>query len=292
MMRPNEPLTTDYLSPKQVGLALGVSEASVKRWCDQGKIASFRTAGGHRRVSLANVLSFLRDNDYTLANPEVLGFPAGTGKAHRNESDTLRRLMQTLEAGDLDGFRRLVLSLYVARQGIRTICDEFLARCFEVIGERWEHGELEIYVERRACGLCARALTELLASLPESPESAPLALGATLSGDHYDLALQMGEVCLRESGWQASVLGTNLPADTIAEAVKRHEPAMLWISISHVEDEESLVQSIKRLYEECTAAGARLVIGGRALSSDLRSRLRFHSYGDSMDHLVAIASAG
>ena len=33
------------LSPKQVALALGVSEASLKRWCDKGFLDSTRTAG-------------------------------------------------------------------------------------------------------------------------------------------------------------------------------------------------------------------------------------------------------
>ena len=36
-------------SPKQIGNALGVSEASIKRWVDKGKIDCVKTTGGHRK---------------------------------------------------------------------------------------------------------------------------------------------------------------------------------------------------------------------------------------------------
>ena len=51
------------LSPKQVARALGVSESSLKRWCDKGLIPTERTAGGHRRLPLAGVLDFLVRSD-------------------------------------------------------------------------------------------------------------------------------------------------------------------------------------------------------------------------------------
>jgi len=37
------------LSPRELAEALGVSESSLKRWVDAGKIAASRTEGGHRR---------------------------------------------------------------------------------------------------------------------------------------------------------------------------------------------------------------------------------------------------
>jgi MerR family transcriptional regulator, light-induced transcriptional regulator len=66
----------EHLTPKQVARAIGVSEASLKRWCDKGLIHSVRTAGGHRRLPLADVMSFLRKSGHPLVSPEVLGLPA------------------------------------------------------------------------------------------------------------------------------------------------------------------------------------------------------------------------
>ena len=45
-----------YLSPKTLADALGTSESSVRRWCDAGKMAAIRTAGGHRRIARAEAM--------------------------------------------------------------------------------------------------------------------------------------------------------------------------------------------------------------------------------------------
>ena len=46
------------LSPREVAVALGVSESSVKRWVDLGELAALRTAGGHRRITRAEAVRF------------------------------------------------------------------------------------------------------------------------------------------------------------------------------------------------------------------------------------------
>jgi MerR family transcriptional regulator, light-induced transcriptional regulator len=58
------------LSPKQVARALGVSESSLKRWCDQGLIATVRTAGGHRKMASAEVMRYIREHNLPLVSPE------------------------------------------------------------------------------------------------------------------------------------------------------------------------------------------------------------------------------
>ena len=69
----------EQLTPKQVARAIGVSEASLKRWCDKGLIEMVRTVGGHRRLPLSSVLQFLRSSGHQLVRPEILGLPPTTG---------------------------------------------------------------------------------------------------------------------------------------------------------------------------------------------------------------------
>ena len=69
------------VSPKQLARAIQVSESSIKRWCDQGAISTVRTAGGHRRIDMTDVMRFLRDHRYAIVRPEVLGLPAPDGRA-------------------------------------------------------------------------------------------------------------------------------------------------------------------------------------------------------------------
>ncbi|OYW17913.1 MAG: hypothetical protein B7Z55_11620, partial [Planctomycetales bacterium 12-60-4] len=65
----------ELLTPKQVAVAIGVSESSLKRWCDRGILPTVRTAGGHRRIPTSGVLKFLQQSGHPLVQPEVLGLP-------------------------------------------------------------------------------------------------------------------------------------------------------------------------------------------------------------------------
>lgn len=51
-------MATDY-RPGQVADLLGVSVDTVRRWCDDGTLATSRTAGGHRIVPGSEVVRYL-----------------------------------------------------------------------------------------------------------------------------------------------------------------------------------------------------------------------------------------
>ncbi|MDX1683088.1 MAG: excisionase family DNA-binding protein, partial [Phycisphaeraceae bacterium] len=65
--------TKSTLSPKEMALTIGVSESSVKRWVDEGQIEATRTSGGHRRISVPEAVRFVREEDYPLLRPDLLG---------------------------------------------------------------------------------------------------------------------------------------------------------------------------------------------------------------------------
>jgi excisionase family DNA binding protein len=50
------------LSPRELAAAVGVSESSLKRWADEGRVKVARTAGGHRRIELAEAVRFIRQS--------------------------------------------------------------------------------------------------------------------------------------------------------------------------------------------------------------------------------------
>src|SRR5437773_3543518 len=47
------------LTSHQVGALLQVNPSSVKKWVNEGRIAAFRTPGGHRRIRVADLVEFL-----------------------------------------------------------------------------------------------------------------------------------------------------------------------------------------------------------------------------------------
>lgn len=276
---------------RQVAQALGVSEASLKRWCDKGLIPFVRTPGGHRRLPLNGVFQFVRQQGQTLESPEALGLPP-TLRRNAGSFTAIRERMQTaISGGDEPECRRLALHLYLDGHAVTDICDEILTPVFHQIGEEWEHGEREIYEERRAIEVCMRILHQLQSVLPVPEAGAPLAIGATLSGDPYVLPTTMVELVMRDAGWHAQSYGCGNPADTLASALQTIRPRLIWLSVSVIDDEDGFVREYGKLYTAATKADAAVLLGGRALTPKLRERIQYAAFCDNLKHAVAFARA-
>ncbi|MCC7420601.1 MAG: cobalamin-dependent protein [Planctomycetaceae bacterium] len=278
------------VSPKQVARAVGVSESSLKRWCDQGLIPTVKTAGGHRRMPISGVMQFLRSTGQTLVRPEELGLPSGSGEAKRAIGDAAGDIARALIGGNEAVARRIVTDLYVAGHSATELCDRILAPAFEQVGKEWECGAAEVYQERWACESCERILNELRALIVASEESGPMACGGALEGDYYTVPTRMAELTLREAGWRATSLGSNLPAATLAAAIRTLRPRLFWISVSYIPVLERFQDALKTL-QQTAASRTTLVLGGRALTADVTRDLGEIVVLQGMQPLRAFATA-
>ena len=279
-------------SPKQVAAALQASESSVKRWCDQGVIPTVRTVGGHRKITLDALQRFLRHSERGLPAPEALGlFPArplADEQIPGGEDPDQKQFRAALAQGD-EALCRRILQARISRSESRSEAADFLITdAMHGFGEAWDCRKLDAYQERRGCDISIRLLNELRSELPELPKSAPIALGGTLAGDPYQLPTALIELSLRESGWNAISLGHNLPTESFLKAVEDYRPKLVWLSVSTISDPESFVREEVRLAEGIGDHVA-LLVGGRALTDQLRPRLRYTAHCDSLRNLVDFA---
>lgn len=279
-----------FVSPRQVARAIGVSESSLKRWCDRGLLKTVRTAGGHRRVPVNSVIDFLRQTGQTLVSPEVLGLPATTGKSLNCIERSSLLLAGALSDGDESLCRQIVFDLYLARHTACDIFDKVISAAFHLIGERWRHGEIEIYQERRGCEICLRVLYELRSALPAVSAGAPQAIGATLPGDPYTLPTTMAEITLREAGWQAQCFGNELPVATLCAAIHAIRPRLFWLSVSVIPSTADFVAGFSLLHQAAAANGTAVIVGGRALTDDVRRQVDYCAYCDAFRHVASFAS--
>ncbi|MDB4967524.1 MAG: chemotaxis protein CheY [Myxococcales bacterium] len=59
------------LTSHEVGDLLQVNPSSVKKWVNDGRIAAFRTPGGHRRIRVSDLLDFLNRHAMPIPRPLV-----------------------------------------------------------------------------------------------------------------------------------------------------------------------------------------------------------------------------
>ncbi|MEZ5940360.1 MAG: helix-turn-helix domain-containing protein [Planctomycetaceae bacterium] len=281
----------ELISPKQVAQAIGVSESSLKRWCDRGILPSIKTAGGHRRIPVTAVLAYIRETGQTLAEPELLGLSKATTGETRTLEVKRERLIEALIAGDETVASQTVLNLYLAKYPLSTICDDLLAPVFTEIGERWGCGDVAVYQERRACEICQRLLHELRRALPEPKVEAPFAIGGTLDGDPYTLATAMVELVLRDNGWRACSLGNMLPFQTLRMALCESPAKLFWLSVTSIRDEETFVSEFARISEMAEQRGVAVAVGGKALTDQIRRRMRYSCFCDTFGHLETFAKS-
>lgn len=281
---------TQLLSPKQVARAIDVSESSVKRWCDKGVIATQYTAGGHRRIPPSELVQFLKSTGRQLRRPEVVGWPVRAGQSPRTLDRAAHDFAEALLVGDSDRSRRVVIDLFLADHSVASICDLVMRRAMIEIGDLWSCGDAEVYQERRGCELAARVLHELRGLMKTPPPKAPLAIGGSPSGDHYQLAGLMIELVARECGWNCVVLGANLPFETLAAAIRDYRPRVFWLSCSHLADERAFLEGYAALREQF-GADVAFAVGGRALNESLLGRIAGAAHSQDMRGFAAFLNS-
>lgn len=278
------------LSPKQVARAVGASESSVKRWCDQGLLPSFRTAGGHRRITVDAVMKFTRESERPLLHPEILGIPVAASNGVRGLDEAQRIFLDGLLEGSHAICRQIVHDLYMSNTALSKICDDVMAVSMHAMGDRWGDGTAEIYQERRSCESVTQLLHELHLLISPPRTDAPSALGASICNDPYALPLRMIELVLRESSWNAVSLGGPLPASTVCRAIERHRPRMFCLSASAIEDVPAFLAEFSQI-RACCGDRTALVVGGRGLTGEIRKQMDFSAYCDNLQQLTTCASS-
>ena len=207
----------EFLSPRDAGKALGVGESSVKRWVDDGKLVADRTAGGHRRLAVAELIRFSRAAGVRIARPEVLGLPARGRRRSPAATlgDAADLLHDLLHSGDEPAARSLLLNLFLDTTPVAAIVDGPIAAAMARLGELWKHGEAGIALEHRAVDICVRALNQIQTLLPLPEARALRAVGGGPEGDPYVIPSLAAAAVLAEAGYRTSNLGPNTPFDAL-----------------------------------------------------------------------------
>jgi molybdopterin-binding protein len=83
--------------PGQLADLLGVSTDTVRRWCDEGRLETVRSEGGHRMVDGASLARFVRDQDDAYVPEQLLSQSARnrfSGVVTRVERDKLTAIIE------------------------------------------------------------------------------------------------------------------------------------------------------------------------------------------------------
>jgi excisionase family DNA binding protein len=282
-------MAAQYLSTTDVARVLGVSVTTVKRWVDQGVLPAQRTAGGHRKLLLADVLRLAREQNLPCLDPSQLTGPAASPGAQPRELQ--RPLRQALLDGDEAAARSLLHNAFRSGTPLEVLADTVIAPVFAQLGHDWETGRIEVLHEHRATQICAAALYGLKPLLAPVRAGAPRAVGGAPEDDPYFLPSLLAQLVLSQHGWEAVNLGPDTPLASLRRALVELRPRLLWLSVSHLARPAEFLEEYAALYQQARQAGTAVAVGGRGLPADVRVAMPYTMHGDGLVPLAELARA-
>lgn len=238
-----------------------------------------RTPGGHRRIALKSVRAWQTRCGHEVTE-NIVGRRERIPLLH---CEDFIRLLLNDQRTDIDEAMRRVRR----RMSVAELCDNTLAPSLVKLGWMHQCREIDDYQLNIACQRVRCLLFRLSDTLP-LPLHALRAVGATAVGDPADLASMFAEVTLREIGWDAESLGADLTGVSLGDAARARGAVLIWVCYTHTQPTEVLTEHNQHVNQRL-ADNARLVIGGGALTPQLRRSLKFHFFGDSLTQLSSYA---
>jgi MerR family transcriptional regulator, light-induced transcriptional regulator len=274
----------ESFSPKQVARALGVSEASLKRWCDRGRIESTRSAGGHRRIRLVSVLKFLREQGQAPVRPEILGLPPMLGVGDPARRRMAGSIMEALRRGDAEQVWQIVTSQYLEGRSLVWICDGMIGPAVRGLERRLRDGELAAFEFARVAEISREILHRAHGLLPPAASAARTAVGAC-GGECSVAASEMASLCLHEAGWRVQTLGVQHPL-VLSAAITAWRPRLAWYVLDSQESDAGQVADLKDVASAAAEAGGRVAIDATALRTDFAPPRRGSFAYATFDQLI------
>jgi excisionase family DNA binding protein len=126
------------LTSREVAEVLAVSESSVKRWCDSGRLRTAQTPGSHRRIPVEAVLELARRGGPSVQHPALLGATEVTPP--RSHAAARRELVRALLCDDEAAARKILKAHRRASSGFDVVADEVVAPAASSTGVSMENG--------------------------------------------------------------------------------------------------------------------------------------------------------
>jgi len=267
----------------------GMSPHTIRKWEQRYKtIRPERTASNRRLYSLKDIsrlamLRFLTDGGHhigTIAhlNEESLRelLPENYNSDHLMKNDTAMlpselssqyHFNQCFSAATGQDTRLLDTCLKRADLLLDRdkLITEVIMPLLHAIGRMWLSGELRIAEEHLVSSIIRTFLGNIITTTTVSP-AAPVFAVTTPSGSLHEFGTLAAAASAVSEGWSVVILGPNLPAEEIADAIKRHKASVLGLSIVYPPNDSGIDNELAVLKKNLPE-GVVILAGGRSADS-------------------------
>jgi methanogenic corrinoid protein MtbC1 len=273
------------LTTKDVARLLLVSEATVKRWADDGLLLPKKTVGGHRRFSIQSVARLRREQGIA---------PAAQSPAKRVRKKTAPGRLPSagsfsevlLSDNEAEATAQLI-DAYLQNHALATLFDTTITKAMHRVGDLWFNGTITIADEHLATRVMLCALQKLRSIVVPGQATGLKALSCGIEGDLHELPIHLAEIIFESEGWDISNLGPNTPLFTLRDMVAQKKPDLVCISARSIVDLDRATAEYAQLRRVIEKINGTTVVGGEAFrDSNLRQRFPAEFYAQSFEGLA------
>ena len=219
-----------------------------------------RTISEAVRLGNAELAALLEAEDVAAARA-----PSGERSAAGGlEQGHLERCLQAAENADPSRLR-VFLASAAEDLGRPALIEAVLVPLMEAIGDRWEHGSMEIYQEHLAT-MVVRSLLDSLAQPDPRSLAGPGIVVATPAGQLHEMGALVAAAVATAAGWRVSYLGCSLPAGDIAACARRAGARAVALGVSYPAGDAAVAAELRTL-RDLLPRETDLMVGGRAAAS-------------------------
>ena len=170
------------------------------------------------------------------------------------------------------------------------IVNKYLIPALDIVGDKYEKGELFLPQLIQAAETVKNAFTVLKAEIAKS-NSKSISKGkiivATVKGDIHDIGKNIAKVILENYGYEMIDLGKDVPIETVVEEVKKHNVSLVGLSALMTTTVRSMEETIKALRKD--GYTGKVFVGGAVLTADSAERIGADFYAKDAKESVEIA---
>jgi MerR family transcriptional regulator, light-induced transcriptional regulator len=268
------------LTTRDVARLLLVSEATVKRWADDGLLLPKKTVGGHRRFSIQSVARMRREQGIA---------PAAQSPTKRVSKKKVPGRLPSAES-----FSEMLLSdneaeaaaylidAYLQNHALATLFDATITKAMHRVGDLWFNGTITIADEHLATRVMLSALQKLRSIVVPAQATGLTAVSCGIEGDLHELPIRLAEIIFESEGWDISNLGPNTPLFALRDMVAQKKPDLVCISARAIVDLDRATTEYAQLRKIIAKINGTTVLGGEAFrDSNLRQRFPAEFYAES-----------
>ena len=182
-----------------------------------------------------------------------------SSSGEHGEDDVVERCLQSVRDLKADELEERIAGAAI-EMGMIACIDNVIVPLMRRIGEEWHRGNIRAYHEHLASSVIRTYLGNRIRGL-KSPETAPVAVVTTPSGQIHEFGSLVVAIAAASAGFEIVFLGSDLPAEEIIQSIHETGASVLLLSIvfpgSTARVRKELEVLRRYLPETC-----RLILGG------------------------------